>query len=569
MLDQERFKILSNSYADLIHENTDTSDFLNKHPNATVHKIDEHFSVFHIPAQDFTEDSIVRYGYSAIPHCYGLVTSPSLLSSGVNKIREIPNLNLKGQGVLLGFVDTGIDYLNPAFLRKDKTSRILSIWDQTIDSSKYPPNFYYGTEYTLEDLNQALASQDPYSIVPSMDYIGHGTILASIAAGSELTEEDFSGVAPNTDILVVKLKETKPLLKQFYEIPPSAISYQSNDIMFGVKYLIDEANRLRRPIAICLGIGSSLGDYGIGPLSLFLSYYSDSVGTAIVVPTGNEANRGHHYYREIAPSIGYDIVELNVAQNNPGFLMELYVYPPANFKVEVYSPLGDYVTSIPETNSPLSYSKYTIQNTTLHVNNISRENVDEHFIVFRFQNPIAGIWRIFVSEELDLITKFRIYLPISPFIPPDTFFHQSDNNTTLTAPGSVEKLITATAYNPVNESLYYYAGRGFTVFNMPKPDIAAPGVTIFCPLGNESNNYVTGSSVAAAHTAGVAALFLELGVVRGLYRNINTSHIQRIFIYSARRKDYLIYPNPEWGYGILDIYNAYVLFMSEITIPSN
>jgi subtilisin family serine protease len=567
MNENERYQIISNEFADLIIEYSGNMDLLTRYPNSTYNTIDRRYAVVHIPVADFTPDSIGRYGYGNIPSRFGLVSSPSISSSGIDRIRNIPGLNLKGQGVLVGFVDTGIDYTNPVFKKRDNTTRIISIWDQTLESNNYPDDFYYGTVFTNNQINAALVSDNPYSIVPSIDEIGHGTILAGVAAGTEVPEQDFSGVVPDSDIVVVKLKQAKPYLKEFFEIPKSAICYQSNDIMFGVKFLLQEATRLKRPIAICIGVGSSLGDYGFGSLSNFLSFYSDTVGTAIVTPVGNEANRGHHYYSEIDPNLGYKNVELNVAHNTSGFTMELYAYPPANIWVDIFAPNGNFVARVPKIKRPLPFIQTTVNSTTISINNEARETIDEHLIVFRFNNPMMGKWRLLVYEELDFPTRFRAYLPMENFLSPGTFFYDSDNETTITAPGSSDKLITATAYNYINQSLYYYAGRGFTVLNFPKPDIAAPGVDVLSPTVGGGFARVTGSSIAAAHTTGVAAMLLELGIVRGLYRPMNTAQIKRLFIYSARRDPNLIYPNKDWGYGILDVYNAYNLFLDQLRNP--
>lgn len=563
----ERYQIISNDYADLIIEYSGNMDLLTRYPNSIFNTIDRRYAVVHIPATDFTPDSIARYGYRNIPSCYGLVSSPNLSSSGIDRIRNIPNLNLKGQGVLIGFVDTGIDYTHPVFKRRDNTTRIISLWDQTLESNNYHNDFYYGTIFSSDHINAALASDDPYFIVPSIDEIGHGTMLAGVAAGAEVQDQDFSGVVPDSDIIVVKLKQAKPYLKDFFAIPDTAICYQSNDIMFGVKFLIQEATRLKRPIAICIGVGSTHGDYGFGALSNFLSFYSETVGTAIVTSVGNEANRGHHYYSEIDPNIGYKNVELNVAHNTSGFTLELYAYPPANIWVDVFAPNGDFVARVPKISRPSSFIQTSINNTTIFINNETTETIDDHLIVFRFNNPMMGKWRFLVYEELDLPTKFRIYLPMENFLNPGTFFYDSDNETTITAPGSADKLITATAYNYINQSLYYYAGRGFTVLNYPKPDIAAPGVDVLSPIVGGEFARVTGSSIAAAHTTGVAAMILELGIVRGLYRPMNTAQIKRLLIYSARRDSTLMYPNKDWGYGILDIYNTYNLFLDQVRSP--
>lgn len=89
----------------------------------------------------------------------------------------------------------------------------------------------------------------------------HGTTLAGLAGGTEDPANNFTGVAPSAEFVIVKLKEAKENLKDYLCVPEDAVCYQENDIMFGIKYLVNKANSLRRPIVICLGLGSNQGGH--------------------------------------------------------------------------------------------------------------------------------------------------------------------------------------------------------------------------------------------------------------------------------------------------------------------
>jgi hypothetical protein len=156
MTSEERYKITSNDYVDLYIEYNRNLALLERFPNSTPHIINERYAVSYTPADILTSNFIKQYGYSPLPQCYGLTSNISLEASGVEKLRQIPNFNYRGKGILIGIIDTGIDYTNPIFIKEDGTSKIVSIWDQTIDSiDQYPEGTFYGTEYSREQINLA------------------------------------------------------------------------------------------------------------------------------------------------------------------------------------------------------------------------------------------------------------------------------------------------------------------------------------------------------------------------------------------------------------------------------
>lgn len=559
---EERYKITSNEYADLIVQGFDVVNNMLKDPASTIISIEGRFGVTYIPVEEMTPDSMLKFGRAAIPPIFGLLSDVSKEASDIYQLSE-PGLDLTGQGVLIGFVDTGIDYTNPVFRNPDHTTRIVSIWDQTIDSENYPENLYYGTEYTRDQINEALNSSDPFVLVPSTDTIGHGTMVAGVAAGSSLWESNFEGVASGSELVVVKLKQAKPYLMEFYKIPEWAIGYQENDIMLGVKYLREVARRLSRPLVICLGLGTSQGAHEGQCISC--NYYDDisrEVGNSVVVAAGNEGNRRHHFYDEISPYDEQGIVELNIAENETGFAMELWGYAPNIVEADIYSPDNTLVLHIPPITVAGESLAATYHDTTILVDNIlSETRTGDQFIFFRFQNPQSGIWRFNISGYGDINVRYHIWLPIYNYILDDTFFFRSDNNTTLSMPANTENVIAVTAYNPLYNNLFYYSSMGFTKDNRFKPDIAAPGVDITAPFTGNTFIKATGTSVAAAYTAGVAALLLEWGIIKGNRSDMNNIIIQRMLITGANRFPEYVYPNQEWGYGILDIYNSFKIFL--------
>jgi subtilisin family serine protease len=552
-------RIYSNEYADLLLYNVTNLSVIERLQDATVQIIDPVSLVARVPVNLISNKIMVQFGYNVMPVLSGLISQESLEASGITRIRNMPALNLRGQGVLIGLLDTGIDYTNPLFLNTDNTTRIAALWDQTIIGEDYTSNTFYGTEYTREQINQALQNSNPYDIVPSKDEIGHGTMLAGIAAGNEEFERNFSGVVPDAELVIVKLKPAKQYLKDFWKIPKDAICYQENDIVYALEYLEQTANKLGRPMSICIALGSSQGSHdNTSILNRNLSLRAQNLNFSIAVAAGNEGNARRHYYGIIDPIVGYDIVELNVGDNEEGFSMELWGDSPGLFAISITTPSGEFIPRVlPRINEQYSVS-FIFENTVIHIDyQVIEKQSGDQLILLRFDNPAPGIWKFRVYGKVDLILSYHIWLPMGNFISDNTFFIRSDPYTTILSMGNANVPITVTAYNMSNNSLYFNASMGYTRIGNIKPEIAAPGVNIISPTINQEFSEVSGSSPAAAHTAGVAAMLLEWGIVKGNLPSMNTTNVKVLMARGAKRNIDQIYPNREWGYGILDVFNIY------------
>ncbi|MBP1756449.1 MAG: hypothetical protein H6Q59_2847 [Firmicutes bacterium] len=559
MTTQDRERITSQDYADLLIAYSGDQNVLNQFQNGTIQIINFFDAVVHVPISQVTVNTVVSLGYSVMPSLYGLISQASLEASGILRIRNIPNFNLRGKGVLIGIIDSGIDYLNPIFQREDKTTKIAAIWDQTISSDNYPEGTFYGTEYTREQINEALQSTTPLEVVPTTDEIGHGTMVAGISAGNEVPDSAFYGVAPDAELVVVKLKQAKTYLRQFFFVPENVPCYQENDILFAIDYVMKTAIKLNRPMAICLALGTSQGAHdGRGTLSSYLSLQAENIGFSIIVAAGNEGNARRHYYGTINADTGKDTVELFVGENEPGFSMEIWGNSPGLYSIDIQTPSGEYVPQIiPRLDENRDIS-FIFEQTEIFVDyQIIESQSGDQLILVRFRNPSTGIWRFTVYGRGSLATGFHIWLPMEGFISDNTYFVRSDPYTTILSLGNARAPITVTAYNNEDDSLYLNASRGFTRTGDIKPEIAAPGVNILAPAPGQSFVSVSGTSASAAHTTGVAAMLLEWAIVRGNQPNINTLDMKIFMIRGARRELDIRYPNRDWGYGILDVYNIF------------
>ena len=291
----------SNDYFEFIGEYSGVLDYVKEEFNTEcITVIDQRFAIAYVKKNGRTSIYGQNYPYNTIPRCFGLMDTQMLEDVGVAQVRRSV-LDLYGNGVLVGMIDTGIDYEHPAFRYEDGSSKIYSLWDQTIEGDPEDTFLGYGTEYTKEQIEEALKSDVPQQKVPSKDESGHGTFLAGLIAGNEDNETGFSGIAPNAGLIVVKLRKAKDYLKEYYCIDPKYEAYAETDIMLAVHYIDHIAEQLQRPIVIFLGIGTNLASHlGTGPLDQYLSGRAMLRGVAVVTSAGNEGQARHHYSGQVS-----------------------------------------------------------------------------------------------------------------------------------------------------------------------------------------------------------------------------------------------------------------------------
>lgn len=554
-----REKIISEDYGALIVDFT----ILNAVPSDTYcfTRVNERLGIAYVPQEDIDTISDSMYTYHYLPKLYGLMQNTfdpiSLINSGILQIQR-PPLSLKGNGVVIAFIDTGIRFAREEFLNEAGNTRVLAIWDQTVQTGEPPEGLGYGTLFTREEINRALRTDTPYEVVTSYDFNGHGTAMASVAAGS-ITDggRGFIGAAPEAEIVVVKLREAKQHLRDFYLIREGEPAYAENDIMLGVKFAESFAVTFQRPVVICLGLGSNMGNHIQG--SLLAQYLNDLArirNRGIVICGGNEGNAAHHYSGRV-PGGGadeYTDVEIRVGEGERGFMLEMWGNVPDVLYASVRTPGGE---EIPRfrlgMGQRMTYS-FVYERTRVTIGSILVEpSSGDEQIVFWFEAPTAGVWTIRVYATRDGGDgEFHMWLPITGFLSSETYFLSPNPYSTITDPGVAERPVTVSTYNDVNNSLYVNSGRGFVRNGLIKPEFAAPGVEISTALGP-----YTGSSMAAAITAGAVAQFFQWAVVQQNSPLAENREIKSYFIRGATRSPGQVYPNREWGYGRLNVAGAF------------
>lgn len=566
--------VASEDFADFIAPYfTTPEEFIRSQGTDCIDFVNSTLAVVYVPLSTVTPSTYTSYTYSAVPKLYSLLDVTSMDAAGITPAGELPVLNNQGAGVIVGFVDTGINYTDSLFRNVDGSTRIIGIWDQTnnsdnsnnIENETAKPfsafSALYGTQYTAEEINLALNSDNPASIVPTRDENGHGTFLASIAAGNRDERAGFSGAAPQASIAMVKLKPAKQYLRDFYLIQDGAEAYQENDIMMGVSYLYFLARKYSMPLVVCIPLGTNMGSHmGMSRLGQYLNQVSLSNGSAVITAAGNETGARHHFRAVMDADTDEVTAELRVGEREAGFSMELWAENMGVYTVGFISPTGEVAREISVPLRGENTVSFLLEQTQITVyTQIADVSSGSQFIFMRFENPMSGIWRILIRNSLDIRETFHIWLPVRGFISDETYFLRPDPDTIITDPGNARYPITVTAYDHTKNSIYIHASRGYSLSGRIKPDLAAPGVNILgASVSGRRLTRMSGTSVSAAHLAGAAAILLNWGVLNANYPYLNTPVLKSIFVRGAQRNPALTYPNREFGYGTLDLYEAFL-----------
>lgn len=473
-------------------------------------------------------------------------------AAGISQVLHQPYLDLSGKDVIIGFVDTGIDYTKDVFINEDNTSKILSIWDQTIEGDR-PDNLYFGSVYTQEQINKALHSPTPLEIVPTTDDDGHGTFLASVAAGKVTNR--YSGAAPGADIIVVKLKRARQFYIDKFLLPQDYPNlYESSDYMLGLKYIFDQSELLNKPIVMCIGMGSNFSSHdGNTLMEDYISFAAQRTGYAFVTAGGNESNAGHHTQGILKKSGATDTISIKIGVENTSFIVSIYAAAFDKISAGITSPTGGVITRIPykigfEYSEELLFEKTTIS--------IGYYKDFNNVIIIEFRDAKQGIWEINLFGDSIISGEYYAWLPITHQVSPYVEFLRPVPEYTIVSPATAVRSITCGAYDNRNNSLYVSSSWGPTRIPRMAPDFVAPGVNVsgIYPSGPGT---LTGTSVSAAITAGAAAILFEWGIIKGNLPSMDGDIIRNILISGCKRDEGIAYPNAKWGYGRLDLFASF------------
>ena len=474
-----------------------------------------------------------------------------------------------GKGVIIAIIDSGIDYAHPDFCNSDGSTRILELWDQTLNRV-----------YTQVEINAALQApteQQRYELVPSRDISGHGTHVAGIAAGNgRASGGRYVGVAPESSLLIVKLGVAKT-----NGFP------RTTELMAAVDYVLRRAEQYQMPVAVNLSFGNNYGGHdGRSLLETYLNEVSSYWKNVIVAGTGNEGTSRIHtsgrfsmqnetsvFLKQkgttstasevkseaIPATINNTVpqdIQLAVGAYETGFSLQIWKSYADDMRVTVIHTNG---ISSSEIRLEQGIQRIYLEGTELLVyygTPLPYTVSQEVFLDFIPSGAYvdSGVWIIRLTPGRIVEGSYDMWLPWQGGLSEGTGFLYPTEETTLTIPSTADKVISVAAYDSRYQTLADFSGRGYTRNRTEiKPDVAAPGVDIIAAAPGGGYDTRTGTSMAAPYVTGLAARKMQRGIVQGEDPYLYGEKIKAQFHREARPLDVRReYPNPELGWGILE-----------------
>ncbi|MBN1045289.1 peptidase S8, partial [Clostridium botulinum] len=413
----------------------------------------------------------------------------------------------------------------------------------------------YGALYVKDKINEAIKAynegKSPYDIVPSIDEIGHGTSMSGII-GATGKNPELKGVAPDCKFVVVKLIEDYSNKAQFNAQVPI---FNITAIISALEFLYEYSLRKSEPMVIYLPLGSNSGNHrGNGILPEYIESISNSRGIVVVTGAGNERSRAGHASGVISKAGETRNVELNVSPNQKYLWVEIWVEAPNIMTVDIVSPSGENTGVIPAIINLSEEYNFIFEKTSIKIEfYIPEENTGDELIRIDFFDLQPGIWKIKLIANLVLDGKYNIWIPQYGLSVGDTSLSPSDPFGTFTNPGDSTSIITVAAYNQNNNNIVNYSGMSFLDDYIDRVDIAAGGVNAVTVAPNNAITTVNGTSVSAAVVAGTCAILFQWGIIEGNDPYMYSQTMKTYLTRGTKQRSGDSYPNPQWGYGILDV----------------
>ncbi|CEK37766.1 bile acid germinant receptor pseudoprotease CspC [Paraclostridium sordellii] len=467
-------------------------------------------------------------------------------SAGTDYIYKNPYITTTGKDVLIAIIDSGIDYLHPDFINENNTSKIVSIWDQESNKKQPPKGFIFGSEFTREDINTAIIENDK---TLSVDNIGTGTIAAGISSGNGRLNSQYKGVAVDSELVVVKLREFKDTYTE------GRINYQKSDFLSAIRYVLDVAKKEDKFLIINFTIG--LAAKSIIELTLLETFREiNEAGVIFISGAGNEGNTDIHYEGNISANNGFQDIIIQVGQQK-NLDITLTNIGPDKIGASIISPSGELSYQIMYSPDYYVYrGKFNLEDTDYEMRLIYPwlESAHQELTINLF-NIKPGIWTLRLIPAFILNGSYDVYLPNKNLISSQTRFSDPASTSTITMYAATEKVITIGAYNDKTDSIWIGSSKGPVKQKGIKPDIVAPGIDIISPYIDGEYNTSTGTGVSSSIVSGVIALIVQyIREQNAFYKEaLYTQQLKTYLMLGATKKDIYEYPNISQGYGILNL----------------
>lgn len=483
----------------------------------------------------------------------------------------------KGQNVLIGIYDTGIDFRHPDFIDDEGKSRILYLWDQTDFKSSNVTPYNYGIEYTQLEINDEIDGT-PTGDVQQVDIHGHGTHVAGIAAGNGKGAGDggpvYQGMAPQADLIVVKGGDGV---------------FDNSQVIDGMNYMFQKASALDRPIVINLSLGSQEGAHdGTAAIEKAINNFLWDPSRAVVVSAGNSGNEKIHTTFELSEQQDEKTVHFTIPNNSVNtydyITFDIWYSGSQHIDFSIQTSSGEMIGPV-STNSqhvwPESDRRMVVIDNAF--GGVSPLNGDHHLWVqiADVRGDISddfpqGRWEMIFNGDPGTVHCW-MYETAETI---DAEFDEEDavQSHLVASPGNSNFAITVGAYVSrtsfpnlsvekftQNETeigdIAAFSSMGPTRTGGAKPELTAPGQKIVACLSSDISSWpgdqnVTpdslyrswqGTSMSAPHVSGLVALMFEADPDQ------NSSDIKTKLIQSCKSDAYTGEGwNAFWGYGKVD-----------------
>jgi len=496
------------------------------------------------------------------------ISVPEILANEVwDTVRDPEENPINGSGVVIGVLDTGIDYLHRDFFFENGTNKILYIWDQSVEG-KSPNGYDYGNECTTLEIEIRSCSEQDTD--PTGPWTGHGTAVAAVAASTGQASGKYLGVAPGASIIAVKLYHAT-----------------EEHVVDGINYIVSKAREVGRPLVINYSFGDSLGSHdGTEPLELAMTDFA-AQGVPIVVASGNSRDVNLHVSGELRPGQTLS-VSWSIDEGQTQSYVDVW-YPLSDFfAISLKTPSGQ-VVSGPTVDSGISTPDGNViiladQRETgkeWWINVTSPEGKVLQTVPWSFTltgvTVVDGKWDAWTEPGMFTTTVGTMSRSYS-IDPEDTIDHPGTARGVITVGGYMTRLHWKAGCSTCKTSgtwffraaaeegdLTYSSGAGPTRDGRKKPEITAPSASIatakaFTKTAKDSDpdNYHQmwrGTSFSVPHVAGVIALMLQMNPY------LSPNEIKDILKDTARQDKFTGEIDPKvgsllWGWGKVNALNS-------------